>query len=139
MSSQNVLIGLLWFPFIIISSTAKPSFLVSIFNCFKVLFIFNCGSFRMRNKEGIMSITSWVSLRLEKSIKVPERTLNIAISLHLFETHLNQNFNKLSSCFHEEMQISIFNFKSLGFWIKFLELLLLPRTICYHCTCELCH
>ena len=108
-------------------------------NCFKVLFIFNCGSFRMRNKESIVSITSWVSLRLEKSIKVPERTFNIAVCLHLFETHLNQNFNELSSCFHEEMQISVFNFKSFSFWIEFLELLLLPRSICYHCACELCH
>jgi hypothetical protein len=54
-----------------------------------------------------MGITSRVSLGLEKSVEVPERALNVAISLHLFESHLDQNFHKLLSGLHQEMKIAV--------------------------------
>jgi hypothetical protein len=39
-------------------------------------------------EEGIMHISCWMALRLEKSIEVPERTLNEFVSGHLIEAHL---------------------------------------------------
>ena len=56
-----------------------------------------------------MGITSRMSLGLEKSVEVPERALNIAVSLHFFESHLDQNFHKLLSRLHQEMKIAVFD------------------------------
>lgn len=38
---------------------------------------------RTRQEEGIMSITSWMLLRLEKTIKVPEARFNVVVRRHL--------------------------------------------------------
>ncbi len=87
MSSQKILKSLFWVPLIIITKTAESSFLMNVLDSFKVSTILDFSLFRMRNEECIMSISGWMSLRLKQGIEIPEGTLNIAISLHFFESH----------------------------------------------------
>lgn len=48
-------------------------------------------------EESIMGVTCRMLLRLEECIEIPERALDIAISRHLGETHLEENVAELSS------------------------------------------
>lgn len=72
MSSQKVLKSLFRVPGIVIAKTAIASNLMYIFHLFKVLFVVNFGFLRLTYKEGIMSVSGRMSLRLEEGIKVPK-------------------------------------------------------------------
>jgi len=89
MCSEKVFKCLLRLPFIIVANTSEPTLLMNVFNCFKILFILHFGGFWVWNKESIVSVSGRVSLWLEKRVKVPERTFNVSVSLHLLKTHLN--------------------------------------------------
>lgn len=88
MSSEQIFKGFLGLPLIVVATAAKASLLVNVLYGFEVLFIIDSSCFWMRDKEGVMSISGWVGLRLEEGIKVPEGTLNVPVSLHLFKSHL---------------------------------------------------
>lgn len=102
-----------------------------------VLFFINSSLFWLWHEESIMCISSRMSLRLKQCIKIPEWRLHISVCLHLFKSHVSQNFFKLLSCFHQNMKISIFNFRTFCFRIKFFEVQLCPSFICNHCACKL--
>jgi hypothetical protein len=48
-----------------------------------------------------VSVTGWVGLGLEEGIEVPERTFHISVGFHLFETHLQEDFDELLSGLHQ--------------------------------------
>ena len=49
------------------------------------------------DKESIVSISGWMTLRLEKSVKVPEGTFDISIGFHFLEAHFQKDFFELFS------------------------------------------
>lgn len=130
MSTQYVLVGLFRIPLVVVSFTSKSSFFMNIFNSLEIFFIFNCCRFWMWDKKSIMCISCWMSLRLEKSIEVPERTFHITICFHFLETHFNQDLDQLSTCLHQKMKISILNIQSFSSGVELFKRSLLPRTIC---------
>jgi hypothetical protein len=84
-----------------------------------------------------MSISCWMSLRLEKSVKVPEWWFNVTICFHFLESHLCEDLNKLLFSFHQNVKISVLDFSTLWIWIEFFETSLLPWTVRNHCACEI--
>jgi hypothetical protein len=44
-----------------------------------------------------VSISCWMTLRLEKSVEIPERTFNVSISFHFLKAHLQKDFFELFS------------------------------------------
>lgn len=110
---------------------------MNILDFLEVLFVINSCLFWFTDKECIMSISGWMGLRLEKSIKVPERWLYVTIGFHFLESHLCENFNKLLFSFHKNMKISILNFSTFWVWIELFEVSLLPWAIRDHCACKI--
>jgi hypothetical protein len=100
-STENIFVGLLGIPFIIITYTTETAFLMDIFHCLEICFILDSCCFWLRDKKSVVSITSRMSLRLEQSIKIPKRTFNISVSLHFLEAHLKQDLYKLLFGLHE--------------------------------------
>lgn len=88
MSSEEVFKGFLGLPLIVVATATKASLFMDVLDRFEVLFIVNSSLFWMRDKEGVMSISSWVGLGLEEGIEVPEGTLDVPVSFHLLEAHL---------------------------------------------------
>ena len=110
---------------------------MNILDFFKILFVVNSCLFWFTNEESIMSVSGWMGLRLEKSIKVPERWFNITIGFHFLESHLCENLNKLLFSFHKNMKVSILDFSTFWVWIEFFEVSLLPWTIWNHSACKI--
>lgn len=110
---------------------------MNILDFFEILFVVNSCLFWFTNEESIMSVSGWMGLRLEKSIKVPERWFNITIGFHFLESHLCENLNKLLFSFHKNMKVSILDFSTFWVWIEFFEVSLLPWTIWNHSACKI--
>lgn len=110
---------------------------MNVFNFFKILFVVNSSLFWFADKESIMSISGRMSLRLEKSVKVPERGFNITIGFHFFKSHLSENLNKLLLSFHENMKVAILDFSALWIGIELFEMSLFPWSISDHWTCKI--
>lgn len=130
--SQKVFISFLRVPFIVVTQTAIASFFVNILYLFKILFVLDSGLFGLTDKESVMGISCRMCLRLEKSIKIPERRLNISVSFHFLESHLSQDLNKLLFSFHQNMKVTIFDFGTFWVRIELFEMSLFPRPICDH-------
>lgn len=64
---------------------------------FAVVFRPTLTVFGMLDEERVMCISSWVALRLEKSIEVPERALYEPIGRHLREAHFEEDLFELLS------------------------------------------
>lgn len=47
-------------------------------------------------EESIVSITSWMLLRLKQSIKIPKAALDIVIGRHLLKPHLDKDLAELT-------------------------------------------
>lgn len=58
------------------------------------------------NEESVVHISSWMTLWLEESIKVPEGTLDVSVSQHLSETHLKEDLSELLSHKQQWMQMA---------------------------------
>ena len=99
--SQNVLHGLFLAPAwtIAMGFFCWKTIFMSLTHCFTVFFWNSIGIDWVFEEESIVSIARWMSLRLEKSVEIPERTLNEPVSWHLVETHLRKNLPELSSDF----------------------------------------
>ncbi len=110
MSSQNVLLSLLFRPDAVVTSTPEPTCLVYLLCCLPECRVINFALARVRNEEGIVGVSSWVELWLEEGVEVPERTLNVPISLHLLESKLQQYQSELLSHLHERVEVTIGNF-----------------------------
>lgn len=105
--SKNVFFSLFFLPLTVISLTSKTSNFVYFFNFMEILLIIDSSLFGFWDKEGIMSISGWMSLRLEESIEIPKWRLNISISFHFFKAHLSKYFFELLSRFHENVNVSM--------------------------------
>ncbi len=85
--SQDVLHGFLARPARTIADGAFETFLVSASDALLVFLRHSLASNRVLTEESILQIASWMTLRLEKSIEVPERTLDPTVGRHLIEAH----------------------------------------------------
>ena len=61
--------------------------LVSLLDSFQVLGWDRVALGWVGQEESVVHVTSWMTLRLEKRIEIPERTLNPSASRHLIESH----------------------------------------------------
>lgn len=77
------------------------------------------------DKEGIMTISGWMLLRLEESIKVPERTLNIVVGWHFRKSNIisKRMKYKILNCV---MKKDICSSKNIHFYHKFRVVSPLP-------------
>ena len=87
MRSEDVLHGFLTRPARTVADGALKTFLVGASDALLVLLRHSLASNRVLTEESILQITGWMTLRLEKSIKVPERTLDPTVCWHLIEAH----------------------------------------------------
>jgi hypothetical protein len=76
---------------------------------------------RVLEEEGVVHVSSRMTLRLEKSVEIPERALNESIGRHLVEAHTQQDFSELRSDFHEGMQVTTTDITSSRFPVLLLE------------------
>lgn len=86
-SSEDIFESFLRIPFIVIAQTSITSSLVNVLDVLEILLIIDCCLFGMRYEESVMSVSSWMSLRLEEGIEIPEGALNVSICLHFLESH----------------------------------------------------
>ena len=118
--------GLFDIPITVVAFAAEPSDFMDFFYFLFVLFILNFRLLWIGNEESVVGVSGRVGLRLEESIKVPERRLNITIGLHFFEPHFCQNFLELLSSLHEHMKVSSLDFSPFGIRIEALEFKIFP-------------
>lgn len=79
-----------------------------------IVFRYTQGGGRITNEEGILSITSRMTLGLEQSIKVPEGGLYELVGWHLLEAHLQQDLTEFGSNHQQRMQITALRLLSQG-------------------------
>lgn len=103
MCPKQILESLFGLPFIIISQTAIASDGMHLFYLLKIFLIFYNGLTWLRDEESIMSVSGRMSLGLEQSIKIPERTLDVPISLHFLKPHLHKHVYELLFSLHQHM------------------------------------
>ena len=78
-----------------------------------------------------MHVSSWMTLRLEQSVKVPERTFYISIGWHLSESHLQENLLELFAYLHQRVTMSSSLYRTICIEIVlFVSALALPL-LCY--------
>lgn len=136
-SPQDVLEGLIRIPRVVETDAAVSSHLVDLSGLLKVFLIFHNALRGRAEEESVVGVAGGMGLRLEERVEVPEGALNVAISLHLLEAHLGQDFGELLFCLHQRVQVSVVNCRSLRIWIELLELVGLPQSIGQHGAGEL--
>ena len=72
MRSQNIFLGFFLFPLILIAFGTEATDLVNFLSCFHIFLRHALTVLWVLDEKGVMHVSSWVTLRLEKSIKVPE-------------------------------------------------------------------
>jgi hypothetical protein len=87
MRTQDILESLLFAPAWTISDGTFKSMLVSLLDSFQVLGWDRVALGWVGQEESVVHVTSWMTLRLEKRIEIPERTLNPSACRHLIESH----------------------------------------------------
>jgi len=110
--SENIFFGFIVAPIIPIPNRTITTNFVSRFDFLPILRIFILRRCRVSHEESIMSISSWVLLRLEKCIEIPEGAFNELVSSHLFKAHLKQYFSELFAHFHQWMKIACCTFNN---------------------------
>ena len=104
MGAKDVFVGLLILPLTVIALAAVPTTsFMSTFYPFQVLFIIYFSPLGVSHEECVMCVTCRMGLGLEQGIEIPEATFYIAVGLHLFESHLKQDFNELLSRLHHKV------------------------------------
>lgn len=83
-------------------------------------------------EESIMSISGGMTLRLEKRVEVPERTLDKAIRRHLRETHFEEDFFELLTDEEKRMKVTTRERHASSIEVVLLEGLVLPGTGAHH-------
>ena len=138
-SPEDVLERFLRLPLVIIAAASVSSFLVHFLHLLEIFLVLNCRLLRVRDEEGVVGVTGRMRLRLEERIEVPEGAFHISVGVHLFKAHLEEDFYELLACLHEEMQVSVLDLETLGGWVEFLELRLLPGLVQEHGAGQLRH
>lgn len=109
-----------------------------LFDSRHIALILNIGLFGMGHEESVVRISSGMGLRLEEGIKVPKWGFDIPIGFHLLETHFSEYLFELGPGLHKDMQVSIFQFQTFGFFIELFELKFLPSVVGDHRAGDLC-
>lgn len=89
-------------------------------------------------EESIVHVSSWMTLWLEKGVKVPERRLSVPACWHFCESHLQEDFSELLSNKHEWMQMTTCSRKTLCLKVILLELLIFPSASSEHFCRKFC-
>src|SRR5690349_24864022 len=87
-SSLNIFLGFTNFPIVSIANRTISSFFMSFSHTFKIFCWEFRADFRISDEESVLSVTGWMLLRLEQSVKVPERRLNEIVRRHFLKSHL---------------------------------------------------
>ena len=132
MSTEQVLSRLILLPVIIVADRAKSTLSVDFLNLLHVLRWERERLCWVFNEESVMHISSGMTLGLEEGVKVPERALNIPISWHLLETHLEEYLSELLADSHERMEMTSCAWLAHSVEIVALILLVFPRTRSEH-------
>lgn len=111
-SSEDVFESFLRLPLVVVAQTAEASLLMDVPHCLKVLLVVHLGHFRVRNEEGVMSISRRMSLWLKQRVEIPEGALDVPVSLHFLKAHLQQDLDELLLGLHEQVQVAVLNFES---------------------------
>ena len=122
MSSQDVLASLFGLPVVAIALWSKATISVNLLDLGHIIWRHMKAICWVLDKESVMSISSWMTLWLEQSIKVPEWTFNITIGWHFLETHLEEDFSELLSDLHKRMEMPSLIWSSYSIEIKTLKL-----------------
>ena len=77
--------------------------LMSVLDCLTIPLWDTFAFMRVFYEEGIVHISGWVTLRLEQGIEVPERALNISVSWHFIESHLQEDLSEVGPYFQKRM------------------------------------
>ena len=73
-----------------------------------------------------MGIPSWVLLRLEECVKVPEGGFHKTIGWHLGEAHLEENVPELGTNLQQRMQVATGRWHSHCLEVVLFELFVTP-------------
>ena len=87
-------------------------------------------------EEGIVHVSSRVTLWLEEGIEVPEGALNEFVGGHFIESHFEKNLSEHSSDLQERVQMTSLTSDTLSIEVKGLELLFLPCPALKHLSGE---
>ena len=136
--AQNVLGGFLGFPGCSVAETAGlgTAFMSSL-DLVGVVQAHVAGlridsSGRLLQEEGVMSLTAWMLLRLEQSVKIPEGAFNEAVRRHFLKAHFNKDLAKLFSDLQQRMQMTRLRWHSINLQVVLLELQVLPTATGKH-------
>ena len=128
MCSQYILLCFCFLPLILVAFGAVAALLMNLFGCFHIFLGHTNAILWALDEEGIVHVSCWVTLRLEKCVEVPERTLDISVCWHFFEAHTQEDFFELLTNLHERMAMASMTHWSLSVEIVFLEGFIFPVT-----------
>ena len=126
MSTEQVLLRLIDIPIVVVAEGAVTSFFMNFLYFFSILLRELFALDRLFKEKGIMHVSRWVALRLEKRVEVPERTLYKLCSGHLIETHFKKNLSEQGSNLEQRVQVAAVGDLTLSIEVEFLEFSVLP-------------
>lgn len=136
-SSKDVLHCFLTRPARTIANGAFEAILVSVSNTLLVFLRDAVAPHWVLAEEGILQVASWMALRLEQSVEVPEGALNPSVGWHLIEAHRQENLAELSAHFQKWVQVASLGDLACSVDVSLLELSCLPFTGAEHLSGEL--
>jgi len=104
--SQQILLGFVNVPIILISKRSITSFFMNFFDSFSEFLWEVLAVNRLLKEKCIMHVSSRMTLRLKKSIEVPKRTLYESVGRHLIEPHFQQDFSEMRPHFQQRVQMT---------------------------------
>ena len=137
MSTQKILFCLVDIPLVLVTKGAETSFLVNFLNTFAILSWEVLALNGFLQEECIVHITSGVTLRLEESVKVPERAFYELACWHLVETHFEENLAELGADLQKRVQVTTLRDLTLSIEVEFLEFCIFPCTASNHVHSEI--
>mmetsp|Transcript_10987 Transcript_10987/g.16611 ORF Transcript_10987/g.16611 Transcript_10987/m.16611 type:complete len:214 (-) Transcript_10987:109-750(-) len=127
---QQILLRLALFPVVAPANRTIAAIGVRRLDSLHIASVFLCNHLRrvrLIEEERIVCIACWMLLWLKQRIKIPKRGLHVAIGLHLFKTHIQQDATHFSTHFHQRMKRAMTQRLSFGVEIVFLNLGAVPR------------
>jgi len=134
---EDVLHRLFLAPAWTIAERAGQAILVSVSHALTVLLRHTVASDRCLAEEGVLQVTSRVTLRLEQRVEVPEGGLDPTVSRHLVEAHRKKDFSELLAHFQKRVQVAALRHLTSRIDVGLLELGGLPLASAEHLRGEL--
>lgn len=89
-SSQQILLGFLHVPVVLVPEGAVAAFLVDFLDALSELLREVLARDGVLQEEGVVHVSGGVALRLEQGVEVPEGALHVPVGGHLVEAHLQE-------------------------------------------------